>query len=245
MTTDFDTYIAGLPKILASANTLFRSADGRVLLVEPNYRDDGTWTLPGGTIESDRGESPRQGARRETLEEIGLDVPPGALLAVDWVAGPRRPPLSLYLYDGGVLDRAATRRDPAPGGGAGLLAAGPGRGVGALPLPATAPAVSAPGWPRCWPAPGRPNWSTATRRTRWPRSRRGVEARRAGPSNGRPVRARWGRTRGRVPGRAGRARGSRRAARPAWAATTPRWRGPVRPGSTSGRRGCRRRRGRR
>ena len=103
MTTDFDTYIAGLPKILASAGTLFRSADGRVLLVEPNYRDDGTWTLPGGTIESDRGESPRQGARRETLEEIGLDVPPGALLAVDWVAGPRRPPLSLYLYDGGVL----------------------------------------------------------------------------------------------------------------------------------------------
>ena len=103
MTTDFDTYIAGLPKILASASTLFRSADGRVLLVEPNYRDDGTWTLPGGTIESDSGESPRQGARRETLEEIGLDVPPGALLAVDWVAGARRPPLSLYLYDGGVL----------------------------------------------------------------------------------------------------------------------------------------------
>jgi 8-oxo-dGTP pyrophosphatase MutT (NUDIX family) len=103
MTSDFATYIASLPRILASANTLFRSADGRVLLVEPNYRDDGTWTLPGGTIESDRGESPRQGARRETLEEIGLDLPPGALLAVDWVAGAGRPPLSLYLYDGGVL----------------------------------------------------------------------------------------------------------------------------------------------
>jgi 8-oxo-dGTP pyrophosphatase MutT (NUDIX family) len=103
MTTDFATYIAGLPKILASANTLFRSADGRVLLVEPNYRDDGTWTLPGGTIESDKGENPRQGARRETVEEIGLDVAPGALLALDWVAGPGRPPLTLYLYDGGVL----------------------------------------------------------------------------------------------------------------------------------------------
>ncbi|WP_328912640.1 MULTISPECIES: NUDIX hydrolase [unclassified Streptomyces] len=103
MSTDFASYIAGLPRILASANTLFRSADGRVLLVEPNYRDDGTWTLPGGTIESDRGESPRQGARRETVEEIGLDVAPGALIAVDWVTGPGRPPLSLYLYDGGVL----------------------------------------------------------------------------------------------------------------------------------------------
>jgi ADP-ribose pyrophosphatase YjhB (NUDIX family) len=104
MSIDFATYIAGLPKILAGANTVFRSADGRVLLVEPNYRDDKTWTLPGGTIESDQGETPRQAARRETLEEIGLDVVPGALLAVDWVMGPGRPPLSSYLYDGGVLD---------------------------------------------------------------------------------------------------------------------------------------------
>jgi ADP-ribose pyrophosphatase YjhB (NUDIX family) len=103
MTTDYATYIASLPKILASASTLFRSTDGRVLLVEPNYRDDGTWTLPGGTIESDQGETPRQGARRETLEEIGLDVVPGALLAIDWIAGAARPPLVIYLYDGGVL----------------------------------------------------------------------------------------------------------------------------------------------
>ncbi|BFO17000.1 hypothetical protein SHKM778_33880 [Streptomyces sp. KM77-8] len=44
--------------------------------------------LPGGTIESDEGESPREGARRETLEEIGLDREPGRLLVVDWVKGP-------------------------------------------------------------------------------------------------------------------------------------------------------------
>lgn len=103
MTTDFATYIASLPKIIAGANTLLRSADGRVLLVEPNYRDDGTWTLPGGTIESDQGETPRQAAYRESAEEIGLDIVPGALLAVDWVMGPGRPPLASYLYDGGVL----------------------------------------------------------------------------------------------------------------------------------------------
>ncbi|MEU9169667.1 NUDIX hydrolase [Streptomyces sp. NPDC048420] len=103
MTTiqDFATYIAGLPRILAGAAALFRDAEGRVLLVEPNYREG--WALPGGTIESDQGETPRQGARRETAEEIGLDRELGRLLAVDWVHGTARPPLVAYLYDGGVL----------------------------------------------------------------------------------------------------------------------------------------------
>jgi ADP-ribose pyrophosphatase YjhB (NUDIX family) len=98
---DYATYIAGLPRVLAGAAMLFRDAEGRVLLVEPNYREG--WALPGGTVESDDGESPRQGARRETLEEIGLDREPGRLLAVDWVPGTGRPPLVAYLYDGGTL----------------------------------------------------------------------------------------------------------------------------------------------
>lgn len=99
---DYASYIAGLPRVLAGAGVIFRDAEGRLLLVEPNYRD--TWILPGGTVESDRGESPRQAARRETAEEIGLDIEPGRLLAVDWVRGTGRPPLVSYLYDGGVLD---------------------------------------------------------------------------------------------------------------------------------------------
>ncbi|WP_455360388.1 NUDIX domain-containing protein [Streptomyces sp. SYSU K21746] len=102
MTLDYATYIVGLPRVLAGAAALFRDAEGRVLLVEPNYREG--WVLPGGTIESDLGETPRQGARRETVEEIGLDVDLGPLLAVDWVAGPERPPIVAYVYDGGVLD---------------------------------------------------------------------------------------------------------------------------------------------
>ena len=98
---DFAAYVAGLPRILSGAAALFRDAEGRVLLVEPNYREG--WALPGGTIESDDGETPRQGARRETLEEIGLDRELGRLLAVDWVYRPGWPPLVAYLYDGGVL----------------------------------------------------------------------------------------------------------------------------------------------
>ncbi|MFD0270389.1 NUDIX domain-containing protein [Streptomyces sp. NPDC127106] len=103
-TDDYATYIASLPRVLAGSAALFRDVHGRVLIVEPNYREG--WALPGGTIESDRGESPRAAARRETAEEIGLDVPLGRLLAVDWTLGPGRPPLVAYLYDGGVLDEA-------------------------------------------------------------------------------------------------------------------------------------------
>lgn len=100
--TDYAAYIAGLPRVLAGAAMLFRDGEGRVLIVEPNYRPG--WALPGGTIESDDGETPRAGARRETLEEIGLDIVPGRLLAIDWVAArPGRPPIAAYLYDGGVL----------------------------------------------------------------------------------------------------------------------------------------------
>ncbi|MET9602033.1 MULTISPECIES: NUDIX hydrolase [unclassified Streptomyces] len=103
-TDDYATYIASLPRVLAGAAALYRDTEGRVLLVEPNYRDG--WALPGGTIESDRGESPRTAARRESAEEIGLDLPLGRLLAVDWSLGTDRPPLVAYVYDGGVLDAA-------------------------------------------------------------------------------------------------------------------------------------------
>ncbi|MGW6978449.1 NUDIX domain-containing protein [Streptomyces sp. NPDC054932] len=103
-TDDFATYIASLPRVLAGAAALYRDSEGRVLLVEPNYREG--WALPGGTIESDQGESPRTAARRESAEEIGLDLPLGRLLAVDWSLGGGRPPLVAYVYDGGVLNGA-------------------------------------------------------------------------------------------------------------------------------------------
>jgi len=69
----------------------------RFLCVEPTYRD--TWGIPGGAVE--RRESPWQAAKRETLEETGLDIDPGALLCVDHR---RTEPDSMhFVFDGPVL----------------------------------------------------------------------------------------------------------------------------------------------
>ena len=62
-----------------AAGVLFRSADGRVLLVEPSYKPN--WEIPGGAVEAD--ESPWDGAARELAEELGLRLPVGRLLVVD------------------------------------------------------------------------------------------------------------------------------------------------------------------
>ncbi len=55
------------PRPAASA-AIFRA--GRVLLVERGKGPRGTWSLPGGHIEP--GESARDAARREVLEETGV-----------------------------------------------------------------------------------------------------------------------------------------------------------------------------
>jgi 8-oxo-dGTP diphosphatase len=49
--------------------------EGRVLMVRASYRD--CYTLPGGFVRP--GEPPEEAARRETREEVGLDLPPEAL----------------------------------------------------------------------------------------------------------------------------------------------------------------------
>ena len=86
-----------------AATAFFRDHAGRVLLVNPSYKD--TWDLPGGAVEED--ESPHAACRREVLEELGLDRAPGGILAVDWVpARPERPEGLIVVYDGGVLSDA-------------------------------------------------------------------------------------------------------------------------------------------
>lgn len=104
-----DQYVASLARKRMAAGALFRDGAGRVLLVEPTYKD--TWEVPGGAVEQE--ESPTAACRREVFEELALDRPVGRVLAVDWVPSrPERPEGLIMVYDGGVLadaDIAAIR----------------------------------------------------------------------------------------------------------------------------------------
>ncbi|HST72926.1 NUDIX hydrolase [Kocuria sp.] len=94
-------FVDSLPTRRLAAEALIRDPQGRVLLVEPNYKSD--WTVPGGTVEA--GEDPRTGCFREVAEEVGLDLPPGRLLAVaHGVAMGIWGDSVSFVYDGGVID---------------------------------------------------------------------------------------------------------------------------------------------
>lgn len=101
---------AARPKALTAANVLFTDRSGGVLLVRPGYGDPDRWLLPGGGVDSDLGETPRAAAAREVREEIGLEVAPGRLLAVNWAHRPGFPARIRFLYDGGVLGPDALAR---------------------------------------------------------------------------------------------------------------------------------------
>jgi 8-oxo-dGTP diphosphatase len=95
---------ASLAGVILSAAALIGDGAGAVLIVKPNYRDH--WTLPGGICEF--GEAPRAGCAREVGEELGLDVEPGALLAIDWqpaqeIYGPTARPAVFFIFDGGIV----------------------------------------------------------------------------------------------------------------------------------------------
>jgi 8-oxo-dGTP diphosphatase len=98
------TWHAGLAGVVATAGALITDDAGNVLVVKPNYRDH--WTLPGGICEF--GEPPHIACAREVAEEIGLDLPVGGLLSVDWqpplpVYGATARPAVYFIFDCGTL----------------------------------------------------------------------------------------------------------------------------------------------
>src|SRR3984957_5571349 len=94
-------WFASLSTVYLSASMLITDQDDRILLVKPNYRPD--WGIPGGIVEAD--EAPDQCATREIAEELGLGIPAGDLLVVDWVAAAQDRPQAImnFIFDGGVL----------------------------------------------------------------------------------------------------------------------------------------------
>jgi 8-oxo-dGTP pyrophosphatase MutT (NUDIX family) len=96
-----------------AADVLICDEAGRVLLVDPTYKAG--WDLPGGMAEAN--EAPRAAAARELNEEVGLSVPVGRLLVLEWA--PARGPWDdqlVFIFDGGTLpsQRAATLRTVDP-----------------------------------------------------------------------------------------------------------------------------------
>ncbi|MGN6612870.1 MAG: NUDIX domain-containing protein [Angustibacter sp.] len=90
---------------MLAAGLVVRSTHGRVLLAEPKTKP--RWDVVGGIVEA--GESVVAAARREALEEVGVALPVGNLLAVDLCrATADRPETMCFLLDGGVHDESLT-----------------------------------------------------------------------------------------------------------------------------------------
>ncbi|MFI6098177.1 NUDIX domain-containing protein [Lentzea sp. NPDC051213] len=92
-----------------AADVLIRDDRGRILLVNPTYKDH--WDLPGGMVENN--EPPRKAAERELREELGLKVIVDRILVLEWV-GPHGPwdDQLVFIFDGGTLteDQLASLR---------------------------------------------------------------------------------------------------------------------------------------
>ncbi|MFD2079576.1 Acetyltransferase (GNAT) domain-containing protein [Actinopolymorpha cephalotaxi] len=95
---------SSLPRTRLIAHVVIRDPQQRILLAQVTYKPD--WELPGGVVEPF--ESPREGAARETWEEVGIELPIGKLLSVDWL-----PPWRGWddavelLFDGGIHEPEA------------------------------------------------------------------------------------------------------------------------------------------
>jgi 8-oxo-dGTP diphosphatase len=82
-----------------AAGALFLNDAGEVLLVRPTYQPG--WDIPGGYVHT--GESPLAACQREIREELGVDLPVGRLLVIDWAPHPEEGDKLLFVFDGGTV----------------------------------------------------------------------------------------------------------------------------------------------
>lgn len=102
---------ATLPLKRVIVQGMVHDGNGRLLLCELTYKQD--WDLVGGVAEP--AESPVASLEREVREELGVDLPVGGLLAVDWLPPYRQWRDALLLvFDLGahpdLADRALLQR---------------------------------------------------------------------------------------------------------------------------------------
>lgn len=71
------------------------------MLVRPTNRDDKFLGIPGGYVAP--GESPYETAVQQVKEELGVDIPVGRLLVVDWAPSGDDEKI-VFVFEGAVLD---------------------------------------------------------------------------------------------------------------------------------------------
>lgn len=76
------------PRFMVTVGAVVLRDDGRVLLLQHEFRAGSGWGIPGGFLEA--GEQPLEGLRRELREEIGLEIDAAELVSVRTLSRPRQ-----------------------------------------------------------------------------------------------------------------------------------------------------------
>lgn len=89
------------PKKRWAAWAIFFNEEGKVLLLEPTYKDN--WEIPGGVVEEN--ESPKEACEREIFEELWLKKEVGKLLCLEYQR--EVDDSYMFIFDWGILSEDA------------------------------------------------------------------------------------------------------------------------------------------
>ncbi|HEX8131049.1 MAG TPA: NUDIX domain-containing protein [Pyrinomonadaceae bacterium] len=76
------------PRFMVTVGAIVLDGEGRVLLLQHEFRTGSGWGIPGGFME--RGEQPLETLRRELCEEIGLELDAAELVSVRTLRRPQQ-----------------------------------------------------------------------------------------------------------------------------------------------------------